>query len=50
VGAGQLHTVSRLLSAWEEEGIVRSSRQKVTVTDPHELMLVAENLRKKPSS
>jgi CRP-like cAMP-binding protein len=42
-----LHTVSRLLSAWEEEGIVRSGRQRVTVTDPHALMLVAENRRKK---
>ncbi|MEP9390211.1 Crp/Fnr family transcriptional regulator [Mesorhizobium sp. KR9-304] len=38
-----LHTVSRLLSAWEDEGIVRSGRQKVTVTDPHALMLIAEN-------
>jgi CRP-like cAMP-binding protein len=44
-----LHTVSRLLSAWEDEGIVRSGRQKVTVTDPHALMLVAENRRKRPS-
>ncbi len=42
-----LHTVSRLMSAWEDEGIVRSGRQKVTVTDPHALMLVAENRRKK---
>ncbi|MBX3584124.1 MAG: Crp/Fnr family transcriptional regulator [Rhizobiaceae bacterium] len=41
-----LHTVSRLMSAWEEEGIVRSSRQKVIVTNPHALMLVAENRRK----
>lgn len=41
-----LHTVSRLMSAWEEQGIVQSSRQKVTVTDPHTLMLVAENRRK----
>jgi CRP-like cAMP-binding protein len=38
-----LHTVSRLLSAWEDEGIVRSGRQKVTVADPHALMLIAEN-------
>jgi CRP-like cAMP-binding protein len=45
-----LHTVSRLLSAWEDQGIVRSSRQKVTVTDPHTLMLVAENRRKGPSA
>ncbi len=42
-----LHTVSRLMSAWEDEGIVRSGRQKVTVTDPHALMLVAENRRRK---
>jgi CRP-like cAMP-binding protein len=42
-----LHTVSRLMSAWEEQGIVRGGRQKVTVTDPHALMLVAENRRKK---
>lgn len=42
-----LHTVSRLLSAWEAEGIVRGGRQKVTVADPHALMLVAENRRKK---
>lgn len=41
-----LHTVSRLLSAWEDQGIVRSGRQKVMVTDPHALMLVAENRRK----
>lgn len=41
-----LHTVSRLLSSWEDQGIVRSGRQKVIVTDPHALMLVAENRRK----
>lgn len=45
-----LHTVSRLLSAWEDEGIVRSARQKVTVTDAHALMLIAENRHKKPAS
>jgi len=42
-----LHTVSRLLSAWEDQGIVRSGRQKVTVKDPHALMLVAENRRRR---
>jgi CRP-like cAMP-binding protein len=41
-----LHTVSRLLSGWETEGLVRGGRQKVVVTDPHGLMLVAENRRK----
>jgi CRP-like cAMP-binding protein len=42
-----LHTVSRLLSSWENEGLVLGGRQKVTVTDPHGLMLVAENRRRK---
>lgn len=42
-----LHTVSRLLSAWEDEGLVKGGRQKVVVTDPHGLMLVAENRRRK---
>ena len=42
-----LHTVSRLLSSWEDNGLVRGGRQKVTVTDPHGLMLIAENRRRK---
>ena len=41
-----LHTVSRLLSSWESEGLVSSGRQKVTITDPHGLMLVAKNRSK----
>ncbi|MBI1291450.1 helix-turn-helix domain-containing protein [bacterium] len=42
-----LHTVSRLLSAWEDEGLVKGGRQKVTVRDPHQIMLIAENRRRK---
>ena len=42
-----LHTVSRLLSGWEDEGLVRGGRQKVTVVDPHQLLLIAENRRRK---
>lgn len=38
----RLHTVSRLLSAWEEKGLVRSGRQKVTVVEPHRLLMLAE--------
>jgi CRP-like cAMP-binding protein len=38
-----LHTVSRLLSAWEERGLIVSGRQKVTVKDPHGLVMLAEN-------
>lgn len=37
-----LHTVSRLLTAWEEQGLVRSGRQKVTVVEPHRLLMLAE--------
>lgn len=36
-----LHTVSRLLSAWEREGIVRSARRHVTVTAPHRLVVLS---------
>lgn len=36
-----LHTVSRLLSAWEKDGIVASRRRHVTVTDPHRLVLLS---------
>ena len=36
-----LHTVSRLLSGWEREGIVASTRKHVTVTDPHRLVLIS---------
>lgn len=37
-----LHTVSRLLSAWEKDGIVTSKRSKVTINDPHKLVLLSE--------
>ncbi|WP_029042209.1 Crp/Fnr family transcriptional regulator [Cucumibacter marinus] len=37
-----LHTVSRLFSAWEAQGIVKGGRQKLLVRDPHGLMLIAE--------
>ena len=31
-----LHTVSRLLSSWEGQGLVAGGRQKLTVTDAEE--------------
>lgn len=37
-----LHTVSRLLTAWEEKGLVKSARQQVTVVEPHRLLLLAD--------
>ncbi|MER2508915.1 Crp/Fnr family transcriptional regulator [Amaricoccus sp.] len=36
-----LHTVSRLLSAWEREGIVQSARRRITVTAPHRLVVLS---------
>ncbi|MZR11624.1 helix-turn-helix domain-containing protein [Maritimibacter sp. DP07] len=36
-----LHTVSRLLSAWEKAGVVSSRRKHVVVTRPHELVLLS---------
>jgi len=36
-----LHTVSRLLSAWEKDGIIRSERKKITVCDPHRLVVLS---------
>lgn len=37
-----LHTVSRVMSAWEEKGLVESGRQRIVLTDPHRLMILAE--------
>ena len=38
-----LHTVSRLMSAWEDMGWVKSGRQKIVLVEGHKLMLVATN-------
>jgi CRP/FNR family transcriptional regulator, nitrogen oxide reductase regulator len=38
-----LHTVSRILSAWEQLGLVVSDRQRITLRDPHRLFALAEN-------
>ncbi|MDR7127398.1 CRP-like cAMP-binding protein [Pseudorhodobacter sp. 4114] len=35
-----LHTVSRLLSTWERQGLIRSSRCLVVVTNPHRLVVM----------
>ena len=39
-----LFTVSRLLSAWEERGIVKSGRQRIALTKPHALVAIAEDI------
>jgi CRP-like cAMP-binding protein len=37
-----LHTVSRTLSAWEQQGLVESARQSIVLRDPHRLFIIAE--------
>jgi CRP-like cAMP-binding protein len=39
-----LYTVSRTLSNWESQGLVQSKREQVTITYPHGLVSIAEDL------
>ncbi len=41
-----LHTVSRILSAWQTLGLISSGRQKIVVREPHKLYLLAESSEK----
>lgn len=40
-----LHTVSRTLSAWEDQGLVEGGRQRIVLRDPHKLFMLAESTR-----
>lgn len=37
-----LHTVSRVMSGWQQVGLVTLGRKRVTVNDPHRLFILAE--------
>ncbi|PZA13148.1 Crp/Fnr family transcriptional regulator [Rhodopseudomonas palustris] len=37
-----LHTVSRLLSGWEQKGLIESGRQKIILREPHQLVVLAD--------
>jgi CRP-like cAMP-binding protein len=37
-----LHTVSRILSAWEEQGLVEGGRQRIVICDTQKLLTLAE--------
>ncbi len=39
-----LYTVSRILSAWEKQGLISTGRERVTLTNPHGVMKIAEGL------
>jgi len=43
-----LHTVSRTLSGWEQNGLVESGRQRIVIRDAHTLFLLAEGRAAKP--
>ena len=37
-----LHTVSRILSGWEQAGLVESGRQRIVLREPHKIFVLAE--------
>src|SRR5437868_5593400 len=37
-----LHTVSRILSGWEQQGLVEGGRQRIVLRNPHKLFGLAE--------
>lgn len=39
-----LHTVSRILSRWEQQGLTESGRERVIIRQPHALVTIAEDL------
>jgi len=39
-----LYTVSRILSHWESQNLVRAGRQRLLLRDPHALVVLAEEL------
>ena len=45
-----VYTTSRILKAWEREGLLRSRRKRITVLRPHKLFAIAEDLPEAPSS
>jgi len=40
--ATTLHTASRLLSAWEKQGLVESKRKRIKVIDRHALVMISQ--------
>jgi CRP-like cAMP-binding protein len=41
-----LYTISRLLSDWERQGIIKTGRERITILKPHDLVRIAEQLEK----
>jgi CRP/FNR family transcriptional regulator, nitrogen oxide reductase regulator len=45
-----LFTVSRVMSAWDQGGIIASGRQHIVVLDPHALVRIAEDAAERPAA
>jgi CRP-like cAMP-binding protein len=43
-----LYTVSRILSSWEESGLILAGREQVIICNPHGLVAIAEDLTEPP--
>ncbi len=41
-----LYTISRLLSEWERQGLIKTGREKIQIINPHDLVRIAEGLEK----
>lgn len=39
-----IYTVSRTMSQWESQGIIKSGREKIIIRRPHQLVVIAEDL------
>lgn len=39
-----LYNVSRIMSKWEAEGFITSARKRITLLNPHELVMLAEDI------
>jgi CRP-like cAMP-binding protein len=39
-----LYTVSRILSGWEQDGLIKTGRERITIREPHGLVIIAEDL------
>lgn len=44
-----LYNVSRILSKWEQKGLISTSRMQVILCKAHELVMIAEDLAESPS-
>ena len=42
-----LYSVSRIMSGWEQKGIIETGRERIVIRDPHGLVTIAEDLVEK---